>query len=261
MRLVVVGLVVGALMMPVDAEARRGDDASRGGIRLGMEYFTGFDLNLTDFLYPSFGWTYDFENLYTDGQAILPWGLFDFIGGVFTMGRKNAEPLPIWLGLNDGDDNPGRVRYLHAAARYAFWKEKLRRGKTHKLDAGLMLDVGGYAPFVYDRVIGLFGVDLGAAVGYGFHSEWASFNVALTLGNGFHNLSNWTPFAGLDGSFRFKFHDIVGAYVNLMFRQMRFDTSDYKPKGYEDVHASHFDVQRWHPMFAFDIGLYFNVLD
>jgi hypothetical protein len=260
MRWLLVMAVVVAGMGPVEAQARR-KDASQGGIRIGMEYFTGFDRELTDFLYPSFGWTYDFEDLYTDGQAILPWGLFDIVGGLFTMGRSDGEWLPIWNGLNGGDQNPGRVRYLHLTARYAFWKEKLRRGKRHKLDAGLLLDVGGYSPHVYDRNVGLFGVDLGAAVGYGFHSEWASFNLALTLGNGFNNLSNWTPFAGVDGCFRFRFHDIVGAYVKVMFREMRLDTANYEPTRYDDVPASRFDVRRWHPMLGFDVGLYFNVFD
>lgn len=253
--LVVLVLVMG----PGEVSAR--SEASRGGVRVGMEYFTAFDTDLTDFLYPSFGFTYDFEDLYVDGQAILPWGLFDFIGGAFTLGSKNPEPLPIWMGLNDGDDNPGRVRYLHLTARYAFWKQKLRRRKRQKLDAGLLLDVGGFAPWIHDRNLSVFGVDLGASVGYGFHSEWVSLNVALTLGNNFNNLTNWTPFAGVDGVVRVKFGDVVGAYLKLMFREMRLDTSNYKPTIYDDVPASAFDVARWHPMMAFDIGLYFNVLD
>jgi hypothetical protein len=259
MRWLIWVLVVGALLVPVDVEARH--DASRGGLRLGMEYFTGFDKSLTDFLYPSFGWTYDFENLYTDGQAILPWGLFDFVGGLFTMGRANAEPLPIWMGLNDGDQNTGRVRYLHLVARYAFWKEELRREKRHKLDAGLLLDVGGYSPWVYDRNIQLFGADLGASLGYGFYSEWASFNLGLTLGNGLHTLSKWAPFVEIEGSFRFKLHEFVGLYAKVMFREMRFDTSNYEPTGYQDPPATRFDVARWHPMLAFDVGIYFNLID
>jgi hypothetical protein len=222
------------------SKAWRGKGTSRGGLLLGLNYSFGLDAShLKDFLYPSFGWSYDWKGVHLDGIIPLPWLLIDFIvGGIGFITGGDDFDLPIWEGLND-EDEPGRLEFLTFRGRYAYLT-----ADGHKLDAGLVLDVWNVSPLVDGKFRGLTNFDLGLSAGYGLHSKYASMNLAVDLGNGFNQLSSWNPFAGADLMGRLKLGEVVGLYLKVMFRVQRYD----------------FGYVRWEPMMAVDCGLFFYVM-
>lgn len=234
-------------------------DTTRGGLTLGIDYFTSLKSDGPDsFLYPSFGFTHDWKKFYLETDFFLPILFTDFIfGGLGYIAGTNDFVFPMWYLLNDGTDNPGRMKILTATGRYACLTTK-----GHKLDVGLLMDVWFYTHYVADKRLGHINFDLGLSAGYGLHSKHFSFNLAASIGDGFTRFSSWNPFIGFDATGRVRLGKYVGLYLKLMFRTQRVDFSGYEPPSYEkELSASDFDIARWEPMFAMDGGFFFSVLD
>ena len=126
-----------ALLLAAAASAGDARADEPGGLRVGLQYASGLDHGrIDDFLYPSFGWTHDRDALHVDGQCMLPFAAVDAIFGLLGLIGGGEMGLPIWEGLNGGDDNPGWVDGLHANVRYAYW-----RGDQQKLDCPLVVQL------------------------------------------------------------------------------------------------------------------------
>jgi hypothetical protein len=241
---------------PTWREIWRGKGASRGGLLVGLNYSFGLTPStLKDYLYPSFGWSYDWNRFHLDVICPLPWLFIDFVaGGIGYIAGGGDLTLPLWDGLND-EDEPGRAEMLTLRARYAFFA-----ADGHKLDAGILFDVWQVSPWVHDRFVGLINADLAPSVGYGYSSKHFGMNLALDAGNGFNQISNWNPFVGADLMCRFRLGEIAGLYLKVMFRAQRFDYHDYTPSG-NVPDPEVYRISRWEKAMAVDAGLYFYVMD
>jgi hypothetical protein len=236
--------------------AWRSRGAARGGLLVGLGYSTGLRRStLGGWLYPSVGWSYDWEGVHIDGITPFPWAFLDFLGGVvgWAAGRGDLV-LPIAEGLNGGE--AGWAEIFTFRGRYA-----LAADDGHKLDLGLLADLHGVGPTVHDRDPSLIVFSTGLSLGYGFHARRVAMNLALDLGDGFHQLGAWSPFAGAALLVRVPFGDLSGWYLRLRLRAQRFSYHDYEPSGLDAPEPELFDFSRWEGMLGVETGFFFNVLD
>lgn len=237
------------LLMSVPAAAKE-HNVRDGGIYLGVDYFTGtVDSGMHDFLYLVPGFTLDLPKIHFDirSQAIIliPDGI---IGAMRYLATGN-EDIPLWSGLNDGDENPGNLRMLESEFRYTL----LSSGKQ-KLDVGGLFDVWWMNPFVEGTHFGNVVWNVGPSVGWGFRGSRVSSNISLNIGNGFSDWGAFNPFFGIEAFVRVQLTGILGLYARVLTRSQNYDYSGFESND-TAIPPETFDIRKWEFTLSIDGGL------
>ena len=245
-------LVVAA---PRPATARQGYHPEWRGVSLGLDYFRSLRSDsMHDMLYPRVGVNVEFERWHVEADTFLPFLIIDFAtAAIRFLSSGETDPL-IWNGLNNEDQNPGRILMWDSAVRYA-----LAAKGVHRLDLGGCFDLWWLSPYVKGKRISLLSWGLGPSLGYTFWVDAFSLTTALNLGNAFTDQTVWNPYIGGDLALRARIWNWLGVYLRGRARAQYTDYSEYTPPGpstgervYE---ASDFDLSRWEPMMAIDAGI------